>query len=227
MRATEERALLRGVLAGDPISRRRFVDRYGPYLRVCVQRTFLRTGFAPARQDVEDLVNDIWVSLFEDGLRVLRLYDPARSSLALWLGVIARNKTIDRIRGSYPSPLATEEDLRDRAGEEVSPTARLEEEERWSLLEEAMQRLSPSDRNFLEALYLRDCPPRELARELGIHTISVYTRRAKIQGKLARQVRRLIARRRLARPSLQRASCTERARRELLPPMVAATTLSD
>jgi RNA polymerase sigma factor (sigma-70 family) len=211
MRATEERVLLRGVLAGDPISRRRFVERYGPYLRVCVQRTFLRTGFAAARQDVEDMVGDIWVSLFEDGLRVLRLYDPARSSLALWLGIIARNKTIDRIRTTHPCTLATEEDLRDRAGEDVSPTSRLEDEERWSLLGEAVQRLSASDRKFLEALYLHDCPPHELARELGIHTVSVYTRRAKIQGKLARQVRRLIARRRLLAAPLERAAHTERA----------------
>ncbi len=167
--------LLLRALAGSAAARSDFVERYAPYLRACVDRAFRRAGYEAGPQDVEDMLGDLWVSMLDDDMRMLRQFDPRRSqNLAVWLGIIARNKTIDRIRTTHFRP------------------GRFDD----SILEQPSDHPTPTHRRFLEALYLRGYEPEELARELGVLTVSVYSRRCKLQQKLARKVRRLVSQRR-------------------------------
>jgi RNA polymerase sigma-70 factor (ECF subfamily) len=71
------------------------------------------------------------------------------------------------------------------------PTDEVERRQRRELAAQAMQQLSHEERRFMKAWYVDDRPPEELADEFGIAIGTVYSRRFKIQAKLARAVDRL------------------------------------
>jgi RNA polymerase sigma-32 factor len=83
----------------------------------------------------------------------------------------------------------TLEDNGPGAEEQVARDSDLARARSW--LSEALEALSAADRAFLEAWYLEQRDPVTLAEEFGIALGTVYSRRFKIQAKLARSVRRL------------------------------------
>ncbi len=191
MPPSDDNSLLTAFIEGDLLAGRRFFERYRAYVEACVRRTYKEAGVRASAEDIADTASEIWLALLRDGKRVLRRYDPSRGHrLATWVGVISRNRTIDRIRTTHelPAGLATGVEL---PSGEPPPPSRLEELERRSLLERALADLKEHDHRFLAALLQEERSPEELARELGVSVASVYSRRCKLQKRLARRVRRL------------------------------------
>lgn len=189
----EELQLLSAVLEGDTTASTSFFYRYNPTIEMCVRRILKRSKFSFSEEDIRDLVNDIWVSLLEHDMRPLRRFEPQREiQLKTWISLLARNKTIDRLR-SLPEELFYTEDV-DRAKDLPSPrplpTDELEGREYSNMVRDAMQKLTPEDRSFFLAWYTDNCDPIELAHQFGISIGTVYSRRFKIQAKLSRFVRR-------------------------------------
>src|SRR4051794_26382739 len=81
------------VIAGDAVAARRFVKELTPVIHAVVARYLLRCrGVSPsaARQEVKDLVQQVFLALFEDDARVLRQWNPARGrTLRSFAGLIA------------------------------------------------------------------------------------------------------------------------------------------
>jgi RNA polymerase sigma-70 factor (ECF subfamily) len=186
---SDDNTLLTAFIDGDLLAGRRFFERYRSYIEACVRRTYKEAGFRASTEDVADTASEIWLTLLRDGKRVLRSYDPGRGHrLATWVGVISRNRTIDRIRTSHETPagLATGDEI--PSGEPL-PGSRIEQQERKRLLDRAIAGLKEHDHRFLEALLRDEQSPEELARDLGISVASVYSRRCKLQKRLAKRVR--------------------------------------
>ena len=68
------------------------IRRYTSYVSVTVWRTLSAGGSAP-REDVEEVVSDVFLSLWEHAGEL-----HADKDLRPWLGAVARNKAIDRLR---------------------------------------------------------------------------------------------------------------------------------
>jgi len=64
-----------------------------------VRKTFFSKGITATGQDVEDMVNETWLALFNKNCDKLRKYDSERGSLAAWLWTIACQTTITHLRG--------------------------------------------------------------------------------------------------------------------------------
>jgi RNA polymerase sigma factor (sigma-70 family) len=62
-------------------------------------RQFLR-GRVPARQDIEDILQDVWLSLLES----FRLSEPIED-IGAWLLTVARHRIIDRFRRKQHAPV--------------------------------------------------------------------------------------------------------------------------
>lgn len=188
---TDDNSLLAAFIDGDLLAGRRFFERYRAYVEVCVRRTYRESGFRASEEDVADTASEIWLALLRDGKRVLRSFDPSRGHrLAAWVGVIARNRTIDRIRTTHETPAGLATGVELPSSEPLPPFA-LEERERRGLLERAIADLKEHDHRFLAALLCDEQSPEDLARSLGVSVASVYSRRCKLQKRLARRVRRL------------------------------------
>src|SRR5260370_20587873 len=99
--SAEESALLVAVWeGGNKLAQQRwwaeFVRRYERLLMSCVLKVLRRYGATFSREDLDDLVGDVWLTLLRDDMRKLRQYDASRGfRIASFLGLVATNATID------------------------------------------------------------------------------------------------------------------------------------
>jgi len=85
-----ELCLLQRVLRGDRRAERAFIERFVPVVEGCVRR-LARSGRASA-EDLEDMIGDVWVLLWENDKHRLRCFNPSREvRVSTWIGVLARN----------------------------------------------------------------------------------------------------------------------------------------
>lgn len=220
---SEELGLLHSVLAGDGQASARFFQRYKSTVELGVRQVLRRASAQASSDDVEDLVHEIWLALFEHDKRCLRRFEPRRDiKVATWIGLLARHKTIDRLRcaGAHARLVRLGDDgqLPDGPSDAPLPTEQLELREREALAQRAFDRLREDERRFLEAWYLDERDPEQLAAELGVALGTVYTRRFKLQEKLAKNIGRL-SRPRPSRPAhtktTQRRPLTHSSRRHI------------
>lgn len=114
------------------------------------------------------LAQDVVQETFLRGWRAADRFDPALSTLRVWLFAIARNAIVDtvrrRARPSWAIPI-DEATMRDR----LDPIADTSEEvlSVW-LVEEAVRRLSPDHRHVIIETYLRGRSYDEVSTECGV-----------------------------------------------------------
>jgi RNA polymerase sigma factor (sigma-70 family) len=190
----DELNLLSGVLGGNAAASDSFFRRYNWTIEMSVRAVLQRSRRQISEDDVSDMVGEIWVSLLEDDKRPLRRYDPARDiRVSTWIGLLARNKTIDRLRTTHDVTVSIEEatEAQEAPSLKPLPPEEIEEWETRRLAARALSQLSEEDGAFMEAWYLEGQTPEVLARRLGISVGATYSRRFKIQQKLTRSVHRL------------------------------------
>jgi RNA polymerase sigma-70 factor (ECF subfamily) len=176
---------------------------YERYADAIFRVAFRRLG---DRRLAEEVLQDTFLALWNRA----ELYDPASGSLLTWLGAIARNRAIDRLRAMARRPtllplsaMVDDEEADDRSldralarGEvvgadprEVDPTVVAD---RVALREEiraALSGIPGPERQVLELAYYGDLSQSEIAERLGwpIGTVKTRTRRAllRLRGALA------------------------------------------
>lgn len=197
----EELRLLTGMIRGDASAGQHFFHQYDSIIELCVRKVLHRCHIHQSEEDVRDMVHDIWLSLIENDKKPLRRFDPSREiRVATWIGLLARNKTIDRLRTTHERTVSMSDAAPDAepASKAPLPHEDLEDRECRTLANLALEQLRSKDRNFLEEWYVDDRDPQDLADQYGISVSTVYSRRFKIQERLARAINHL------CRPS----SCT-------------------
>ncbi len=121
----------------------------------------------------QDVVQETFLRAWRSAER----YDPALSSLRVWLFAIARNAMLDHVRASGARPwqgaLADDDQLERVAVPVDDGTERLL---RGWVVEEALRRLSAEHRAVLVETHLRDRPYAEVAAELGLPVGTVRSR---------------------------------------------------
>jgi RNA polymerase sigma-70 factor, ECF subfamily len=159
---------------------RELIDRYGRLVMQTVTWTFRRFS-SDIREDVEDVFQEVFVSLFKDGCNALLRFDPSRASLGTYLCTIARNATINAVKRRKCD---SDEDI-DAIGEDsLNPEMLLEKKDAKERIESLLPSLSVKERFFFK-LYFEDCmPPEEIAGVLNISIDTVYSKKAKIQEKI-------------------------------------------
>jgi RNA polymerase sigma-70 factor, ECF subfamily len=162
--ANSDRALLAAMVAGDAEALRDLSARYGRRLAMFANR-FLG-DLADAEEVAADVLWQAW--------REAAAFDPARASVATWLTMIARSRSLDRLRarrarqapaGQTPDPVASSD-----------PAAELHQAERGRIVRQAIDRLGANERAVLELAYFSDLPQSEIARQLSMPLGTVKTR---------------------------------------------------
>jgi len=133
-------------------------------------RNFIRTRVA--REDVEDVVQDVFFELVE----ARRLMKPIEQ-VGAWLFTVARNRIIDRFRKKKPEPAdpASLQDLLPSpdAGPEAAYARRVLLEE----IESALEELPEEQRFVFVAHELQGHSFRELAEETGVSLNTLLSRK--------------------------------------------------
>ncbi len=186
-----DRRVVRRALDGDAQAVRLLVRRLTPVVQVRVARALLRRRAGAkgrdVRQEVADLVQDTFVSLFENGGRRLRQWDPARGlSLEGFAGMVAEHVVASTLRSGRRNPWT--EDPTDPVdmplGGPVQPHPErvvASREQLDALLDALRQRLSPLGFDVFERLYVHEQSVADICRETGLSRDAVYQWRSRLR----------------------------------------------
>lgn len=149
----------------DKVAFKRLFDHYAPRLKGFV----MRAG-APAAQ-AEDIVQEVLLTVW----RKAHLFDPARAQVSSWIYQIARNRQIDVIRKEarpVPEALKAEDESDDEPG--AGEAMALEQE--TEKLRQALEKLSPSQREMIERAYLGELTHTEIRDVTGLPLGTIKSR---------------------------------------------------
>jgi RNA polymerase sigma factor (sigma-70 family) len=197
MSDTELRALIEGALSGSSEQAQALVEVMAPIVQVRVARTLWKrhqqARRRDPRQDLEDLVQEVFVALFAEGGRVLRSWDPARGlGFAGFIGFIAEREVAMRMRVMKKNPWTEDptvsSSLFELSGTAPSLESRLEARDLVAqVLERMSDHLTPMGRHYFQLLWLEERSVQSVAEETGASLDSLYAWRSRL-GKLLRQV---------------------------------------
>jgi RNA polymerase sigma-70 factor (ECF subfamily) len=166
-----EQTVLQRVAAGDGEAVRECLDEYGGLVWSLARR------FLSNRQDAEDAVQDIFVSVWQSAGR----YDPSVGSESTFIAMIARRRLIDRLRRSKLDEVEFDE----AAGEGERPTTghaiAMGDDVRRA--EEAIGHLSQDQQKVLRLSLIQGLSHEKIATATGLPlgTVKTHVRRGLIK----------------------------------------------
>lgn len=141
------------------------------------------------RQEVLDLVQEVFLALLADDGRILRRWNPeAGRGLPGFVRMVTRHQVASILRSGRRSPWSddpTEDAALERSGPVREPTARIESRAQLDALFDRL-RAELDTRGWLlfERLYLDGAPAEAVADELGMTRDAVYAWRARFKRRL-------------------------------------------
>ena len=171
-----DEALIRRLAAGSRTALNQAVDRFTPYVSAVAWRVLAPSS--ATREDLEEVVADVFLTLRNHAGDI----DPGRART--WLGTVAKNRAVDRLRTLSPTLPLCETDA-DRA---PGPEEELLRAERARRLRAALDRLGEADRRLFYRKYYYLQSTAQLAAELGTTERAVEGRLYRIKKKLRAQL---------------------------------------
>jgi RNA polymerase sigma factor (sigma-70 family) len=151
----EDQALIARCLSGSRDAMELLVRTFSNSVYRSTQYALKSKEIRYSREDLEDLHNSVFLSLFEDGCRKLRQYKGENGcSLATWIRLITVRTVIDYLRKMRTDALGVRkkmpiEFLESFRSDEPDLMADMERDEQWRLIKDGMKDLLPRDRLFL------------------------------------------------------------------------------
>ena len=161
-------ALLRAVAAGDRHALRTLYDRTSAKLYGICLRMLGDEG------EAQDVMQEVYTTAWTKAGQ----FDPAKAGAITWLTVLARNRSIDRLR-QRRDPGAVLEDAADVASEAPSQLDVLEQSEDARRLEHCLDELDERAQTMIRAAFFEGASYPELARreDVPLPTMKSWIRR--------------------------------------------------
>jgi RNA polymerase sigma factor (sigma-70 family) len=140
------------------------------------------------RQDLGDRVQQVLLRLFEDDAAALRRWDPARGSLATYVGAIADHTMISELRrppGQAPTD-APDDARSPDSGPESKAAFR-------SLMAALVDDLGEEDFTLFRLVYMEELSPDEIAALLEMKRDAVYKRIQRLRPRIRELASRLVS----------------------------------
>ena len=183
-------------LAGRADRIRTLVDALTPVIQARVARGLLRRGGArgrDARQEVEDMTQEVFLSLFDDDGHALRAWVPARGlSLANFVGLVAERQVSSILRSGRRSPWTEDptdaEALDVSAGSVAGPEGGVVSRDLLAaVVERVREELSPKGLILFQLLVVDEASVEAVCAEMSMLPDAVYAWRSRL-AKLVRRV---------------------------------------
>src|SRR5580700_12096386 len=142
---------------------------FGICLRVLTQRS-----------EAEDALQEVYTTVWRKAAQ----FDPGKASATAWLGMIARNKAIDRLRALPANQARASLELAENVADQgASPAQSVETSKDRARLEHCLERLEPKRRSLIHAAFFDGLTYEELAAriEAPLGSIKSWIRRGLVQ----------------------------------------------
>lgn len=165
---SDDQGLVRAMAAGRSEAVARLYDRYSGMLLALSQRIL------GSRSDAEEILQETFLQAWNQASR----YDPKRSSVSTWLVLIARSRSIDRLRSRRVRQRTATAARRENPTVHASPqgVGSVLLQERRNRLREELAKLPYEQRQVLEMAFYGGMTQSEIASETGIPLGTVKTR---------------------------------------------------
>ncbi len=182
-------AHLEQALGGDALLLGAMIDRLTPVIQVRVARATLRRQSAANRphfrQEVEDLIQDVLVSLFANNAKVLRNWDPEKGlSLANYVGLVAErlvSSILQSGKKTWPAELVATETL-DRPATDRDPEQRaVARQALRRVLQLLEQDLSRQGFEMFKLIFVKELTVSEIRRQTGMSDDAIYAWRSRLR----------------------------------------------
>lgn len=137
-------------------------------------------GVLSDRGEAEDVLQDVYVGVWHKAAQ----FDAARASAAAWLGTIARNRAIDRLRSAQlPLRTAPVELVEAIADPGPSPDRQAQAAGDRAQLDACMDQLDDRRRNLIRIAFFEGATYEELAARIGapLGSVKSWIRRGLLQ----------------------------------------------
>lgn len=172
----KDESLIRQLKKGNRRALDQAVVRFTPYVSAAAWRVLAPSS--AAREDLEEVVSDVFLALWTHAGEV----DPAR--LKAWLGAVARNKAVDRLRALPPTCPLREEDAGGAPGPEEEALLRDQAQRLYA----AVEAMEEPDRTLFLRHYYEGEPLKDAARALGLSLSAAKTRLHRGRKRLKQQL---------------------------------------
>lgn len=194
--AHAQQLLISRALEGDAAAVRELVDLLTPVIQRRAARALLRKprrAGRDIRQEVEDLAQEVFLSLFDDGGRALRAWDPVRGlSLKNFVGLLTERQVASILRSGRRSGWAEEAVDQQRieaiTKQEVPADTRVASRQTLTLLLDRLREsLSPRGLELFYRLMVHQESVASVCESTGMSTDAIHAWRSRL-ARLARKI---------------------------------------
>lgn len=185
--------LVRRAIAREPDAVHALVRELRPTIQTRVVRALTRNmrGRRSAQQEVEDLVQEVFLALFDQDAKALRAWDPSRAVLPAFVSMIAEHQVASIFRSGRRRPYRDEEDGGIEVDTFTAPGGTESIVESQELLDALLERLraelSPKGLELFYALLVDEQPIEDVCAKTGMSRDAVYAWKSRL-GKLVRKL---------------------------------------
>ena len=168
VKSLDDKELVRAVVDKDSAAIAELFDRYSGML------TALSLRILSDRADVEEILQETFLQVWNQAAR----YDSRRSSVSTWLVLIARSRSIDRLRSRQVKLRTATAARQENPDMHTSPegVGNVLMQERRRRLQEEMAKLPQEQRQVLELAFYGGMTQSEIAEQTRIPLGTVKTR---------------------------------------------------
>ncbi len=177
---SEEVELMRQVASGDDRALEEIYRRYAGMLKALILRVVADYG------EAEEILQEVFVQAWRQADR----YNHQRASVSTWLALIARSRSIDRIRTRKVVARTAVSAQLEKGDEHQSPEGMTDvlTQERRKRLSQALNKLPQEQRTVLELAFYQGLTQREISERENIPLGTVKTRTLLAMNKLRRSL---------------------------------------
>jgi RNA polymerase sigma-70 factor (ECF subfamily) len=181
----EDARLVRALLDGEPGAWDLFVARYAGFVAAVVRRILRGRGIRPGASDVDDIVENTFVSLLERNGRLLERYDPEHK-LQTYLGVIGRTQAHRWLRARKQGTDLPDEMWAESLADSQAVTAGhgLARQEALDAIREGLAGLTEREQLVLKLFYYEGADYKVIAERLGISINTIGSALTRARAKL-------------------------------------------
>jgi RNA polymerase sigma-70 factor, ECF subfamily len=179
--------LVKGLVSNDASAWQALTLRYGRLIQSCIHRVIARFPGMVRADDAAEVSSILYVQLLANDRHKLRSFAPERGcKLGTWLGMLATHSAYDYLRSVRKLPRAVElTEAEDLASDTPDPVELTLRGERAARVADVLAEFTHKDREFVDLYFGEGLDPDEVARRMGISVKTVYSKKHKIQRRLA------------------------------------------